>query len=421
MRNTRKVFYGWWIVGSLILANLVHAGCLFYIFGIFYEPLHKTFGWDRFETAGAMTIYTLTLGLSAPLIGRFTDRFGPKKVLLAGAFIGGVCFFVMPYIQALWHFYALYFLLGLAFSACGVVPVSTAVTSWFEDKRGIAMGVTMVGISLGAVVITPVGGIILEGFGWRVTYLYLGLCSWFLVIPPILLLMKDTPQEMGLLPYRNATRDYRGQRSVSLSGENGPTEPLISLTFPDAIKHASLWLIGLAYFFVFFTIGAVLGHQIVFLTDMGISMAAAAMALGVTGGMGGLGKIVFGLLADRYSPKPVVIFCIVFQGIGILFLLFAKSMPLVWVYALVFGFSMGGHMALQPLLVAHFFGLSSYGSIYGIISMIGALGSSLGPVTAGKMYDILGHYQWTFLVCCMACAVACVGLLSARRPKRSAT
>ena len=176
------------------------------------------------------------------------------------------------------------------------------------------MGITMAGISLGAVIITPTGGFILEGLGWRATYLFLGLCSWVLVIPPILLFMKNRPQEMGLLPDGGPSQQAKGKSPAPTPGADREAEPLTGLTFSEAIKSYALWFISFAYFLIFLTVGAVLGHQIVFMTDMGIPMTAAAIAVGVTGGMGGVGKIVFGSLADRFTPKPVVIFCIIFQG-----------------------------------------------------------------------------------------------------------
>lgn len=412
MKN--KVFYGWWVVLSVIPATLVHAGALFYIFGIFYQPLMHEFGWSRATVAAALTIYLLSVGFCGPLIGKLADRFGPKKLIGYGAFFGGILFILLSRIDTLWQFYGLYFLHGIAFAGCGNVPVNTALTNWFDKKRGRAIGIAMAGVSLGAIIITPAGGFVLEHFGWRNTYLFLALISWVLVLPPLLWIMKDKPQELGLLPdgAPPAADNSTTKAWVPTIGQETPAKPW---TLGTAARTAPFWLICLAYFFIYLPIGSVLGHQIVYLTDMGITMASAAAALGITGGMGGVGKIVFGLLSDRFSPKQVTVLCAVLQGVGIILLLNAESMPLVWVYAVFFGFCMGGHLALQPLIVGHFFGIQSFGLLYGIVSMAGALGTSSGPVIAGMAFDIFGTYQGVFTGCVVLSWMAAIAIFCSKR------
>ncbi|MFC1895529.1 MFS transporter [Thermodesulfobacteriota bacterium] len=408
----KKMFYGWWVIMSLMPTNLVHAGALFYVFGVFYRPLLEEFGWTRAEVGGGLTIFMLTLGLSSPVIGKITDRFGSRKVIISGALIGGTIFLLLSRIHALWQFYALYFAHGLAFCACGVVPVITAITNWFEKRRGLATGIAMAGISLGAFTVTPVGGFVLMHYGWRATYVFLGLLAWILVIPPVLLVARNKPQDMGLLP-NGADSDSSGSRT-SPTSEDGFEETYVPLNLGQLARTAPFWFLNIAFFFVYIGIGSVLGHQIAFLTDMGIPITKAAVALGVTGGIGGLGKISFGLFSDRFSPRRVAPINFMLQGVGILILLYAKSMPLVWVYAVVFGFSMGGQLALAPLLIVEFFGIGSFGTLYGVISLASAIGAAMGPVLGGLAYDLLGSYFNAFLGCVAACVVASVLIFTAR-------
>jgi MFS family permease len=111
-----------------------------------------------------------------------------------------------------------------------------------------------------------------------------------------------------------------------------------------------------------------------------------------------------------------VVFCVFFQGVGILLLLLAKTMPLVWIFAVVFGFSMGGQLALEPLIAGHFFGLRAFGSIFGTFAMAGAMGTAFGPIIAGKIYDSQGDYHWAFLGSIAACMIACIIFLTLKRP-----
>ena len=408
-----KVFYGWWVVVSVLLAMLVHAGAVFYVFGIFYKPFLEEFGWSRAAVAGAITIYMVTLGITAPFIGKLTDKYGAKTVIWVGALFGGIAFILLSRITSLLQLYVLYFILGIGFSACGIVPVNSAISNWFTKKRGTAIGIAMAGVSLGAIIITPTGGYIMTHFGWRATYLFLAILTWLLVIPIVVWVMKNTPQEMGLLPDGNTPLVNHEDAVTSQDSHQSDQEE--AWTLKRATKSGSFWLINLAFFLICIGIGAVLQHEIVFFTDKGIPMTAAAVALGLTGFIGGFGKITFGTLADRFSPKYIAMLCFTLQAFGTLLLLFTQSMIMVWVFVFVFGFSMGGQIALQPLVVGQFFGLASFGTIYGIIAMAGAIGSATGPVIAGLAYDSSGSYNWVFLGCVVASLMAVVSIFLSRR------
>lgn len=411
----KKVFYGWWNVAAMFPAMLVHAGAAFYVFGIFYKPLFAEFGWNRVQVAGAITIYLLTVGLSAPLIGRLADLYRPKKVIITGAVTAGIAFALLSRIDALWQFYFLYLVLGLSFSACGAVPVNTAITNWFTRKRGMAIGIAMAGVSLGAFTITPAGAYILAWAGWRAVYLFLAVVTVVLVVPPMLLAMRNTPQELGLLPDGDIPGSVMSNPAAA--GQNPiPHETGADWTLGTASRTAVFWLICLSFYLIYFGVGAVLQHQIMFLTDMGIPLTAAAVALGVTGLIGGIGKIVIGLICDRFSPKRVTAFCFALQALGILILLFAKSMAMVWVFAVVFGFSMGGQLALQPIIVGYFFGLRSFGTIYGIVLMAGAVGTATGPILAAMIYSAAGSYFYAFSSCVAAALMASLMVITLRRP-----
>ncbi|MBW2201625.1 MAG: MFS transporter [Deltaproteobacteria bacterium] len=403
-----KIYYGWWVVLSMIPANLVHAGAMFYIFGIFYDPLLTAFGWNRSQVATALSIYLVTVGFSAPVAGRLTDRFGPRKLIGIGAFIGGIAFFFISRITSLWEFYFLYFIQGLAFAGCGLVPVTTALANWFDKKRGTAIGIAMTGISLGAITITPVGGLVLENFGWQTTYLFLALISWILVLPPVIFVMRDRPEQMGLFP------DGMEPQS-NLIDETGNTVDRIEDKITDkswkpgqAIRSVHFWLISMSYLIIHISFGAILTHQIVYLTDKGISMASAAVALALTGGIGGAGKLFFGYISDKSSPRLIAPLCAALQAIGIVLLLLTNSMAMVWVSAVVFGFCMGGHAAIIPVVVGYIFGVGSFGAIYGMISIFSAMGIAIAPILAGVAYETLGNYFLIFSGCILASVFAAI-------------
>lgn len=406
-----RIYYGWWVVLSMIPANLVHAGAMFYIFGIFYDPLLEAFGWSRSQTATALSIYLVTVGLSAPAVGRLTDRFGPRRLIGTGAFVGGIVFFLISRVTSLWQFYLFYFIQGFAFAACGLVPVSTALANWFDKKRGTAIGIAMTGISLGAFTITPAGGFVIQHFGWQSTYVFLALVSWVLVLPPVLFVMRDRPEQMGLLP--DGLDPGQAVLNASADAGDAPAQSQRSVNWTpgQAARVPHFWLISFSYLVIHLSFGSVLTHQIVYLTDQGIAMASAAAALGLTGGIGGGGKVFFGYLTDRFSPRLIAPLCAALQAIGIAILLFTHSMPLVWVFAVVFGFCMGGHAAVIPVVVGYLFGVGSFGTIYGIVSIFAAMGVAIAPVLAGMAYETLGNYFLIFSGCIAASIASAILLL----------
>lgn len=414
----QKVFYGWWVVLALLPACIVHSGAPFYVFGIFYKPFIAEFGWSRAEIALTMTISMLTMGFSSPIVGKLTDIFSPRKMIVAGAVVGGICFLLLSKVTALWQLYLLYFIIGWSYAACGAVPVSAIVAKWFIDKRGMAMGFAMAGISLGGFLIAPTGAFILDALGWRMTYLYLAATSFILVLPPMLFIVRNSPEEKGLTPLvENAAADT-AESTPHIPSSVSATAEMGEWTLPEAIKTTTFWKVCLSIFCIYLGVGTVLQHQIMHLNDMGIAITAAAVALGLTGAFGAAGKVVLGIICDRVAAKHAAVFCFALQAVGIGLLLFASSMPVIWVFVIVFGFAMGGQYALQPLVTVYFFGLRNFATIYGIVYMASALGSASGPLAAAYVYDIAGTYRPSFAVCVGAAVVASLIIFSAGKPKK---
>lgn len=409
-----KFFYGWLIVISMFLALFMQGGGAFYSFGLFYNPLMNEFGWDTAQIALAMTVYLSVLALTAPLIGKITDKYGAKKLVLAGAFLGGISFFLLSRISSLWHLYALYFVIGWAFTGCGVIPANKVISSWFVKKMGLAVGIAMAGVSAGALILTSGCGMFMIAYGWRNTYVFLGAITWVLIIPFVYFFMKDTPEEIGLLPDGDGSEtDYKN----ALKKENPGTE----WTLGTAVKHPSFWLILVSFFSVFCSIGAIIQHEVSYLFDIGISRETASLALGITGGMGGVGKVVFGIIADKTTPKKASIISIIIQIIGILILMNINSPASLWIFAVIFGFSMGGQLSLQSLIVGQFYGLTAFGTILGFISLFVSAGIGVGPYLAGLMRNMSGDYLTVFYSCMAATVLSLICILLARQESESHT
>ncbi len=414
-----RIFYGWWIVGVCIIVLIFHAGAAFYAFGRFMPTLIEELGSSTTAISAAISIYMLVLGLTAPVVGKLTDKYGPKQVLLWGGVIAAAGLMLLSLTSALWHLYILYLVVGIGMSGAGTVPVSVAISNWFTKRRGLAMGVAMAGISLGAIAIAPLAHYLIEGIGWRGAYLALGVLTAVLIVPPVMLVMKTRPEDKGLLPYGArpaAGGELPEQASVpgakaTISGAEG------GWSVGRAMKTLPFWLVLVTFFFAGAGVAGVLQHEVRILQIMGIPLAAASFALGLTGGIGGMGKVAFGFVADRMSPKYTAILCIALQLVGVVILMFTHTTAMVWVFVIVFGFAMGGNITVQPLLSGYLFGMASFGTIFGWVLLAGAVGSSLGPVLMGVIFDASGSYALGLMIFVVAYAVAITALLFAIRPK----
>ena len=414
MLRNRQIFYGWRIVAVSFLVLFVHAGAVFYSFGVLRDVLEDELATSSAAISAAVSIYMVVLGLTAPLAGRLTDKYGPKNVVVIGGLIAGVALILLSLSTAVWHLYLLYFMVGIGMSGAGFVPLTVALSNWFTRRRGMAIGVAMAGVALGAIALAPLTNFIIETASWRVSYVVLGVLTLVCVVPPAMLVMRTRPQDMGLLP------DGEQPVAAAVESATGPAE--VSAGEPEwttstALRTLPYWLTLVAFLFVGMAIAGVLQHEKKFLEDVGIAAATASLALGFTGGIGGVGKVTFGYLADRISPKRTALICFALQIVGMILLLNTESAVMMWVFVGVFGFAMGGNIALQPLIIGDFFGLSSFGTIFGSIVLAGAVGSALGPVLAGAIYDATDSYTLAFTIFIVGYAVALAALIFARRPE----
>jgi MFS transporter, OFA family, oxalate/formate antiporter len=192
-----KLFYGWYIVAACFLLCMIFAGAGFYSFSIFIKPIEGEFGWSRAAISLTMSIYLVIGGLMGPPIGKLIGRFGPRKVMNVCAIGAGGCFMLVSLTFSLWYFYMIYALLAVMVCGIGVIPVSNLMATWFSRLRGTATGIAMVGISTGGLIMAPMVGIITVHFGWKMSFIVIGLIVWLIAVPVIHFVILDNPEEIG--------------------------------------------------------------------------------------------------------------------------------------------------------------------------------------------------------------------------------
>jgi sugar phosphate permease len=413
-----KIFYGWWIVAACFILLFCFGGAGFYSFSIFIKPFEEYFGWSRSQIALGMSIFFLVNGAAQPMLGRLCQTMGPKKVILIGTMLSGVSFILVSFTKSLWYFYLIYAILSFTLSAITFVPVSSLLAVWFERRRGTAIGLSYVGISAGGLVLSPIIGIIIARFGWQYTFIMLGLLVWVMALPTALFVIKDNPAAMGLLP--------DGDPPMKPLAHDEPLntdkihKQIVAGGWPlgQALKSRQFWWIIVIFFLSSLAMMGVLQHQVPLISEKGIPYTSATIALGITSAVGGLGKFGLGRLTESIPFKWVLVICLGMQLIGLLLLLNMHTMTMVWIYAMIFGFGMGGVIVLQPLAMGRYFGLTAFGVLLGICQLSHSVGSSLGSFTSGVLYDHFGNYQQALMVYIAVYIIGIAAVFLTGKPKK---
>ncbi len=372
-------FPGWIIVAAGFLILMVSWGSQF-AFSVFFVPLTQEFGWDRASTAGIFSLSILVFGLGSIFAGRMADHWGARWVVGLGGVLLSGGLLLSATVRSLWQLYLCYgVLMGLGVSA-GWGPLTAAVSRWFQARRGLAMGIMSIGISLGILVIPLLSSRLISAFGWRASFAMLGLIAGVIMIGSTFLIKRDPPP--GGPP---------GAR------ENAPptlpsTPPSRDWSLKEALGTRTYWMLFAGYLLWCTGFYMVSIHLAAYGTDMGLSPAAAAMAVSLIGGGSIFGKVFMGYLSDRIGPQKVLVMNLLLQGFCIFGLIFSRSVAPLYVLSALFGFGYGGTGPQLPVVTAKFFGLSSMGAIFGILILSGQIGGAIGPLLAGTIFDHTRSY-----------------------------
>jgi MFS family permease len=389
----KKIFYGWWIVLAAFVSLFFGFGVIVIGFGVFFKALIEEFGGSRAETAGILAACLLTSGIIGPLVGRFTDKWGPKKVMLPGAIVTGIGLMLFYLVTSRWQIYFLYVLLGGGMAALTLIPCQTAVSNWFIKRRGLAMATALSGIPLGGAAMTPIITYIVYEFGVREAYVFSGIILLIFVLPLVTLLMKRRPQDIGLRP------DGKEEEELESESSRSPFVPE-GLTSSEAMKTTAFWQLALVFSIYGLTFQSIHSHVIPHLTDMGISPEKAAGTVSLLLLTGLLGRFCVGYLAGRVENQYLYAICLFIMGTGFLSII-GLGMGHAWLlypFAILFGAGYGGIISLNPLITGNFFGVAHFGEIFGILNIVIIAGTVIGPVITGYMYDMMMSYHAAFLL-----------------------
>jgi MFS family permease len=406
----RAIFYGWWVVLAAALGSLVGYGPIIsFTFGVFLKSLSQEFGWSRAQISLAFSLSILLVSGTLPLVRRLVDRFGARRVIVPSVFFFGLGVISFSFLSAsLWHFYAVYLLVGIAGVGTSPLPYASVISRWFDKRRGLALGLAMVGVGLGTLIMPSLAQLLIAAVGWRHAYIYLGLMAIVVAIPVVGLFLKEMPQLLGLGPDREL---------LAHTGAAKPNTQEPGLSSREAWHTGTFWLMLSAFFFVSASVHGCLIHLVPLLTDRGLSAQSAALAASLLGGSVLLGRVGTGYLLDRFlmSSVAVCFFCGTAAGI---FLLWSEAAGgVAFMAAILLGLGLGAEGDLMAYGVSRYFGLRAFGEIYGYAFAAFGLGGVIGPVLMGAGFDVTGSYRLALGIFVAATLIA-AGLMARLGPYR---
>ncbi len=372
--GVRLAHPGWRVVAAGFLGVMVSFGSmLVFTFGIFLKPLTAQFGWTRADVSGAFALAALTVAATSPLLGRWLDRYGPRRVILPCMAVFGVAFASLSLLRPfIWRLYATFVVLGAVGNGTTQMGYSRAVSSWFGRGRGLALSCVIAGVGVGSIVFPLAAQAIIDTSGWRVAYATLGAVILLFGIPLTALWVVEKPPE----------------RRVSSS----QTSELESVSFREGLLSAPFWIIVAMLLLSSVSINGAITHVSALLTDRGVAAGAAAFAASALGGASFCSRLLTGWLLDRFFGPRIALLLMCFTTAGILLLAHAGTFFTGICAAALIGLALGGEAVITPYLLTRYFGLRSFSGLYGVTWTFYAVAGALGPILLGRAFDLTGSY-----------------------------
>jgi MFS family permease len=388
-----RLFYGWVIVGAGIVVTCIGFGTALSL-GVFLQPMSVATGWSRSSISAAAMVDFLCMGVASLFWGALSDRIGTRLVVMSGGALLGLGLVLASRVTTIEQFLLTYALVGAA-AGSFYAPLTATVTRWFTQHRSLAVALVSAGIGLGSTTIAPLARWLITAYDWRAALFVLGIIAWVLILAAGLLVRKPPAavQTPGMVGAR-AEREF---------------------TVKEALVTPQFAAIGLTHFACCVAHSGPIFHMVTDAIDCGVTPMAAATVIGVAGLSSVGGRVLCGLLADRFGAKETLVAGLMVQAVAISLYLFVRDISAFYALGMLFGLAYGGIMPLYATLVREYFGAKIMGTVFGAVAMLSTLGMAVGPWAGGWIYDNLGGYFWLYIASC-AIGFGAVAIATTFRP-----
>lgn len=383
--SARQLYYGWKIAGALALTETISWGVLYYAFSVFLVPMQDELGWSLATLTGAYSLALLLSGLCAPLVGSWLDRHGPRLLMTAGSGLGAVAVLMWSRVDSVVVYYLTWAGIGVAMSATLYDPAFTTLAHWFRRHRNRAMLIVTIAAGFASTIFLPLSGVLAERLGWREALAVLAAMLAIGTIPLHAAVLRRRPEDLGL----QIDGDEVGT-TVTPSRLGHVDEP--GTTLHDAVRHASFWLLTVAFVLQMFSTVAVSIVLIPYLTDRGEDPAFAATVTGLIGAAQVLARIFSTAMGERVSAVTLTAGVFALQAVALAVLIGWQAHGGILAAVLLLGAGRGVVTLMRAQLVADFYGRSHYGAINGTLALFLTVAGALAPICAGFLYGVTDDY-----------------------------
>jgi len=384
--NLKEFKFGWPVVLSSTLGiGLGMSPLPFYTIGVFAIPLMKNFGWQIDTVMFALPVFTFAALFASPMVGYFADRFGARKTALWSVFLFGITFIAfslntgnVPLYLTLWAL--------LAFVGAGTLPMTwtRAINNWFNENRGLALGLSLLGTGLFGSMAKLYAFNIIENYGWKFAYLGVGLLPILISLPVAYFFFRDTDDPKVADKVARLRAEVPAYRKGNSNG----------LTVKEALRDWRFWLLSFCFVLISFAIGGPIPNLEKLLGAKGFETVDAVVLASALGYAVIIGRLIGGYLIDRFWAPAVAFVLLSIPAISCLLLQSAElNYSTALIAVMILGFGAGVEYDLLAYFVSRYFGMKNYAAIYGFLYGFFALGAGFGPVIFGKFFTATGSYD----------------------------
>lgn len=408
-----RLFYGWVIVAVGFLVFALGYGTR-YSFSVIFPSLLVQFDWPRDTAAAILSLHLLAYGITAPVAGTLVDRLGARKTIGLGASLFVLGLATSSLGTSLWHFYLSFGLLaGVGLSLMGAVPFTRVIAGWFVRRRGLAFSFLFFGSGSGFL-LYPLVAFLITRIGWRGAFIVEAALVAAIVLPGVILLIRQRPEEKGLLP------DGSGEMAAGVEAMEEHSATVVDKawaasdwTLPKAMRTLRFWLLCFSAFSVWgITEHVLVAHHVAFAEDMGFTNLYASSVLSLFGVFMAIGSLA-GAVSDRIGREITfsVGTVIGVSGIIVLTLMQDASQPwLLYLYSILFGLGFGITSPTIAAAATDMFPGRRAGAVIGFVWFAFAVGGTIGPWLGGAIFEAGGSYTPAFIIAAAMFVIACLSL-----------
>ena len=410
--NRLPFFYGWTVLFAAGSSMVVRNSAASLTLAVFIFPMSEDLGWSRTLIAGAASLGGLVATVASPVVGWALDRYGARVILTGSVLILGLSTVSLAWATVPIAFYLAYGLGRVIFSSPLNIGPSVVVSRWFVRRRGLATGFLFLSHSLGMITFPLIAGLVIKYRGWEDAWIVLGVLVWILALGPVSMLVRQTPEEVGLLPDGDPPKPQAGGAETSAVTEEQ------NWTLREAARTPTLWLLAMATGSLFLLQSGTNIHQGAYFLDQGLGVGVSAATLSLNAVFTGVGSIFWGWLVDRVPVRFTYAGVALMMAVALILFPMADTTVEALVVASIFGAAVGGILVVPVVAYANYFGRRSLSAIRGVTEPFVSLGQAIGALFSGIVYDVTGSYKDAFLVLSILGFATIAMLLATRAPVR---